>query len=123
MREAMNKRTVGAAYEQRAGKYLERCGYRILEYNYRCRSGEIDIIAEDGEYLVFVEVKYRRDQKSGDPLEAVGVKKQRKISRTAYYYCTTHGYGDTTPCRFDVAAVLGDKIKIVKNAFDYCGGG
>ena len=49
----------GAEYEQKAGAYLEEQGYEILEYNFRCRAGEIDIVARDGEYLVFCEVKYR----------------------------------------------------------------
>lgn len=117
----MNKRAVGTAYERQAGNYLEEQGYRILEYNFRCRSGEIDIIARDGEYLVFVEVKYRRSVKSGSPLEAVDYKKQRIISRAASYYCLTHGYGETTPCRFDVAAILGEEISVIKNAFEYVG--
>ena len=56
-----NQRSVGARYEQVAGKYLEQQGYQILQYNYRCRQGEIDIIARDGEYLVFCEVKYRNN--------------------------------------------------------------
>lgn len=115
----MNKRAVGAAYEKQAGSYLERQGYQILEYNFRCRSGEIDIIAKDGEYLVFVEVKYRRDAGSGSPLEAVDHKKQKIISRTASYYCLTHGYGETTPCRFDVVAILGEEIRVIANAFEY----
>lgn len=117
----MNKRAVGTAYEKRAGAYLEQQGYQILEYNFRCRSGEIDIVARNGSYLVFVEVKYRRDTGSGSPLEAVDYKKQRIISRTASYYCLTHGYGETTPCRFDVVAVLGEEIRIIENAFDYIG--
>ena len=54
-----SKRKTGAEYEQKAGAYLEGQGYEILEYNYRCRTGEIDIVARDGEYLVFCEVKYR----------------------------------------------------------------
>lgn len=115
----MNKRAVGAAYEKNAGEYLKAQGYRILEYNFRCRSGEIDIIAQDGEYLVFVEVKYRKDRGTGDPFEAVDQRKQRTIGRTALYYCVKHGYAETTPCRFDVAAVLGDEIRIIKNAFEY----
>ena len=117
----MNKRAVGTAYEKEAGAYLEKQGYQILEYNFRCRSGEIDIIARDGEYLVFVEVKYRTNAKSGNPFEAVDSCKQRTISRTALYYCLKHGYGETTPCRCDVAAVLGEEITLIKNAFEYQG--
>ena len=92
---------MGTAYEKLAGAYLEQQGYAILEYNYRCRMGEIDIVARQGGYLVFVEVKYR--------------------SKVASYYCLTHGYGTFTPCRFDVAAVLGEQIKVIQNAFDYQG--
>ena len=58
-----NNRSVGAVYEQAAGYYLEQNGYELIEYNYRCRDGEIDIIARDGEYLVFCEVKYRTDRR------------------------------------------------------------
>ena len=117
----MNKRTVGTAYEKQAGTYLMEQGYQILEYNFRCRLGEIDIVAKDGAYLVFVEVKYRKNAASGNPFEAVNHKKQKTISRTASYYCLTHGYGETTPCRFDVVAVLGDQIQVVQNAFEYAG--
>lgn len=117
----MNKRAVGTVYEKRAGVYLTEQGYQILEYNFRCRLGEIDIVAKDGAYLVFVEVKYRKSTGSGSPLEAVDYKKQKIISRTASYYCLTHGYGETMPCRFDVVAVLGDKIQLIQNAFEYAG--
>ncbi len=115
----MNKRTVGTAYEKLAGAYLEQQGYEILVYNFRCRMGEIDIIAKDGEYLVFVEVKYRRGNQTGSPLEAVHWKKQRIISRTASYYCVKHGYSETMPCRFDVVGICGEEYTLVKNAFDY----
>jgi putative endonuclease len=117
----MNKRALGTAYEKAAGAYLKEQGYEILEYNFRCRFGEIDIVAKDGAYLVFVEVKYRQGTAAGTPLEAVDYKKQRTISRTAVRYCCTHGYRENTPCRFDVVAVLGQEMKLVKNAFDYQG--
>ena len=117
----INKRKIGTAYERLAGEYLKQQGYEIIEYNFRCRLGEIDIIARDGQYLVFLEVKYRTGNGTGNPLEAVNKAKQWTISKVALYYCVTHGYGEATPCRFDVAAILGDKIKVVKNAFDYQG--
>ena len=118
---SLNKRAVGTAYERQAGAFLSEQGYEILQYNYRCARGEIDIIAREGGYLVFVEVKYRRDPGSGAPAEAVNQKKQRAISRTALYYCLSHGYGETTPCRFDVVAALGDGMRVIKNAFEYTG--
>lgn len=112
---------MGTAYEKLAGAYLEQQGYEILEYNYRCHIGEIDIVARQGGYLVFVEVKYRADNAAGNPLEAVTAAKQRTISKVASYYCLTHGYGTYTPCRFDVAAILDKQIKVIQNAFDYQG--
>lgn len=117
----MNKRAVGTAYEKLAGEYLKQQGYEILEYNFRCRIGEIDMIAKDGAYLVFVEVKYRSSGKSGNPLEAVNQRKQRVISKVASYYCLTHGYPDTKPCRFDVVAISGEEYTLIKNAFEYAG--
>jgi len=117
----MNRRAVGTVYEKLAGAYLEQQGYEILECNFRCRMGEIDIIAKDGEYLVFVEVKYRSSERTGSPLEAVDVRKQRVISKVASYYCLTHGHSEGKPCRFDVVAVNGEEYTLIKNAFEYAG--
>ena len=113
-----NSREVGAGYEKIAGKYLEKQGYQILEYNFRCRNGEIDIIAKDGEYLVFCEVKYRNTEEKGHPLEAVSLQKQRKISKCAMYYMNRKRLNDV-PCRFDVIGILGEEVVLLKNAFDY----
>lgn len=115
-----NKREVGTRYERAAGAYLEKQGYRILRYNYRCRQGEIDLIAMDGEYLVFCEVKYRKDLGSGHPAEAVDVRKQRTLSRCAMYFLMKEGYADI-PCRFDVVSIEGEEILLIKDAFDYIG--
>ena len=109
--EKKNKRQTGAYYEQAAGHYLEQLGYEILEYNYRCRSGEIDIIAKDGAYVVFCEVKYRAD-----------ARKQNVIFRCAMYYLAEHHLNDV-PCRFDVIGIQGQdgsedaKVTYIKNAF------
>lgn len=116
-----NKRETGAKYEQKAGAYLEEQGYEILEYNFRCRTGEIDIIARDGEYLVFCEVKYRSDLKRGYPAEAVGIKKQKIISKCALYYITSRKIPEAA-CRFDVVSFEGDEATLYRNAFDYIGG-
>lgn len=69
-RKRRNNRETGSYYERMAGVYLTEKGYEILEYNYRCKLGEIDIIARDGDYLVFCEVKYRADDRKGTPPEA-----------------------------------------------------
>ena len=68
---------MGTAYEKMAGEYLKTQGYEILQYNFRCRMGEIDIIAKDHGYLVFIEVKYRNTAVSGSALTAVTPAKQR----------------------------------------------
>ena len=117
----MNKRAVGTAYEKLAGVYLEQQGYEILEYNFRCYMGEVDIVAKVREYLVFIEVKYRSNRRKGNPLEAVDHRKQRIISKVASYYCLTHGYGEVQPCRFDVVAIDGAEYILIKNAFEYAG--
>lgn len=113
----MNRRETGSCYEKIAAAYLIKQGYEILEANYRDRYGEVDLIAIDGEYLVFVEVKYRKDLKKGSPAEAVTGKKQEKIRHTARYYLYAHGYGEDRPCRFDVVSILGSEISLIKNAF------
>ena len=115
-RTGKNKRQTGAKYEQAAGFYLEQLGYEIIEYNYRCRFGEIDIIAKDGSYLVFCEVKYRSCKGKGSPLEAVGAGKQRTIFRCAMFYLTEHHMGNV-PCRFDVVGIEGTEVVHIKNAF------
>lgn len=115
-----NRRRVGTTYEELAAKYLERRGYQILERNYRCRLGEIDLIAREGNTLVFLEVKYRKTGAYGSPAEAVTFAKQRTICRVADYYRITHGISERQPCRFDVVAILGGQIEVIRNAFAYC---
>lgn len=113
----MNTRKKGAAYEQAAIEYLQSQGMTIVEHNYRSRKGEIDIIGRDGEYTVFVEVKYRRDACKGDPAEAVNYSKQRTICKVADYYRMMHHMGDFTPVRYDVIAICGEDITWYQNAF------
>ena len=113
----MNKRTIGKEKERLAAAYLMRAGLCILEMNFSCRLGEIDLICKDGKYLVFVEVKYRKDEQKGHALEAVDIRKQRQICKVANYYRMTHGIGEFTPIRYDVVGIQGDKITWITNAF------
>lgn len=115
-----NKRQIGARYEKKAGKYLISQGYEIVEYNFRCRMGEIDLIAKDGEYLVFCEVKYRAGAAKGHPAEAVGIRKQQVISKCASYYLMIRRLSGIL-CRFDVVSVEGKEMVLIKNAFEYIG--
>lgn len=114
----MNRRQTGTHYEAKAAEYMQRQGYQILECNYRCRQGEIDIVAQDGSYLVFTEVKYRKNLKMGYPAEAVTPKKQRIIRQVAAYYMYSRRISEQTPVRFDVAAILDEEeIQYIQNAF------
>ena len=114
-----NKRKLGAQVEQLVREYLTAHGFVILEMNYRCKQGEVDIIAKDGIYYVFIEVKYRNSTRYGTPQEAVGYVKQKRISQATKYYLYSHNLDEFTPVRFDVAAVLNNKITYHKNAFDF----
>ena len=115
----VNKRKTGAHYEEIAAAELGKRGYRILTRNFYSRAGEIDIVAREGGYLVFVEVKYRTKKSSGTPEEAVGHSKQVRICRAALYYITRFRIPQDTPMRFDVVAVEPDEIRVVQNAFDF----
>ena len=113
----MNKRQVGADYENMACDYLKGKGYEIMERNYRAYKGEIDIIARDKNYLVFVEVKYRAKNSFGYSAEAVGVHKQKIIYRVAESYLMLHNEDLNKPCRFDVIAIDNNEINHIINAF------
>lgn len=117
----MNKRKIGKDYENQAEKYLESYGFRILERNFRVRQGEIDIIGYHKGILVFVEVKYRKDEKKGLPEEAITLKKQRQICKVAEFYLMRHPLKEGVSCRYDVVAICGEKICWYENAFSHIG--
>ncbi|NLG03588.1 MAG: YraN family protein [Clostridia bacterium] len=115
----MNKRKIGAQYEQEAVLFLQKNGVRILEQNFRNRIGEIDIIGGYQNTILFIEVKYRKDTRTGQPAEAVGYQKQRIISHVADFYRMKHQMGDDLCYRFDVIGILGDQITWYQDAFSY----
>lgn len=121
VKKEINTRTIGKEQEELACRYLEKKGVRIQVRNFRCRQGEIDLIGYDGEYLVFFEVKYRKDDSRGSAAEAVGIRKQRKICRVSDYYRMSHKCPSDTAIRFDVIAIDDETIEWIRNAFDYCG--
>ena len=114
----MNKRAVGTKFEQEAANYLMKNGYHILQNNFRCKIGEIDLIAKNEGYLCFIEVKYRSGLSKGYPAEAINLNKIRKITRTAEFYMLLHKIPQDTPCRFDAVVILDREISLIKNAFD-----
>jgi len=115
--------------ESQALQYLTRSEYTIITTNYRKRYGEIDIIAQIDELLVFIEVKYRTRQDYGSALEAVDWRKQQRICKVALAYLQSHNCGDCS-ARFDVIAVYPAegrgvlqqeaRIEHIENAFDFC---
>ncbi|WP_036978513.1 YraN family protein [Pseudobutyrivibrio sp. MD2005] len=115
----MNNRRQGNDFEKLAADYLVREGMTIIKLNFYCKMGEVDIIAKDGDYLVFVEVKYRKSASKGSGFEAVNYNKMRKISRVADYYMYSHHFNGDTNVRFDVVAIEEGHLKHLKNAFEY----
>ncbi len=95
----------GRRGEQRAAEFLIQSGLEILERNYRCRRGEVDLIARDGDSLVFVEVRWRTGYRQGGAGESIDRHKQRRLVAAARFYLMRHA-GEVPPCRFD--AVLMD---------------
>ncbi|MCD8232564.1 MAG: YraN family protein [Clostridiales bacterium] len=116
-----NNRRVGTLHEAQVADWMKQQGYQIQERNFRCRLGEIDIIAKKEGCIVFVEVKYRSNESHGVPQEAVDFHKQQRISNAASYYLYITHCSLETPCRFDVAAVSDAGIQMIENAFPYCG--
>lgn len=117
------KKDLGKIGEAVAVRYLRRQGYKILERNFRLRGGEIDIVARDGEQLVFVEVKTRSSNNQEFLRTSVNKGKEKRLSKTASYYLMKKKYGGLTS-RFDVIFVVGSdgrlRIEHIKNAFCIC---
>lgn len=112
----MNTREVGRIGENEATEYLVKKGYKILSRNFNCHFGEIDLIAFDGTFVVFVEVKVRNDNRFGLPRESVNWHKQQTIVRCARYWLfKNHKTG--MPVRFDVVELLSGRINHIEDAF------
>lgn len=108
----------GNAAEKLAAAYLQQKGLKLLESNYRCRFGEIDLIMRDGKETVFVEVRLRSNAFFGGAGASITASKQQKLTRTAEHYLMQHG---ATPCRFDAVlldALSNNNLTWLKNAFE-----
>lgn len=110
------RRALGADGEDRAAAWYDANGYVIVDRNWRCREGELDLVVRRGRELVFVEVKTRTSDRFGLPAEAVTMTKQRRIRKLAGLYLA-----DTrttaADLRFDVVAILGDQLEVIEAAF------
>lgn len=108
----------GADAESRACRQLERAGLSVVARNWRCRHGELDLVMRDGEALVFVEVRQRRQAGYGSAAASVDTGKQRRIIRAARAFVAAHPAEGQRPLRFDVVAIDGAALSWIRNAFD-----
>ena len=117
--------SIGIIGEETASLALKKKGYKIIDRNYRTKMGEIDIIAKDGDYTCFVEVRLRKTNDFGSPADTIVKDKQQKIIKTATAYAVKHNIYDT-PMRFDVVLINADingkiprnaDVEIIKDAF------
>jgi putative endonuclease len=115
------RQDLGTAGEQAAERFLRKKRYVIVARNYRCKAGEVDIVALDHGTVVFVEVKTRRQPGFGDPIEAVDTRKQRQVVRAARHFIAEHRLHDRN-ARFDVVGVWWEgehvRCELVENAFE-----
>jgi len=117
------KRIKGDDKERLAEDYLLAKGFSLIERNFLCKSGEIDLIMKDpnsknDEYLVFVEVRYRENNEFGGALASITAGKQRKLRRAAEFYLLKNFGNTPPPCRFDVVGIeQQDQLEWIKNAF------
>ncbi len=116
-----NSKKTGTQGEELAQQYLSKQGLTLIEKNFNCRLGEIDLIMQEGEYLVFIEVRIRHNQRFASPMESITYNKQQKSSKTAQFYLQQHHLIDKVPCRFDAVAVnlksAQPSFEWIKNAF------
>ena len=119
----MEKKELGKKGEEIALRFLKKNGYHIIEKNYVCKMGEMDIIAKEKDTLVFIEVKTRTSTTFGPPQLAVNSSKQRQLSKVALYFLKEKGIEDVK-ARFDVVAILlgakGEEIELIRDAFELC---
>lgn len=111
---------IGAHFESRACEYLQRQGLRLIAKNYRTKMGEIDLIMQDGNVLVFVEVRYRQQTNFGSSAESITYQKQRKLIKAINHYLLTKRLLNKVDCRIDVVAIdtkASQQLKWIKNAF------
>jgi putative endonuclease len=111
----------GAAAEQRAARYLERHGLVLLARNYRSPYGELDLVMQQREMVVFVEVRFRRRSQYGSPAETVDARKQARLRATAEHFLQHDRRASNRPCRFDIVAILsgpeGERFEWLRDAF------
>jgi putative endonuclease len=108
---------IGQQAESLACQYLEKKGLTLLSRNYRCATGEIDLVMRDTSTVIFVEVRKRSSDHFATPVESVNLTKQRKLAKTACHYLLKHRWFDKVDCRFDIIGISNDQIEWIQDAF------
>lgn len=118
----MNRTARGRSAEDTALSWLTARGLELMERNYRCPPGELDLVMRDGETVVFVEVRYRRNRAYGGAVESIDARKRARIARAAASWLQRRTCGRQPPCRFDVVVIEGDprrpEIEWIRAAFE-----
>ena len=117
LKKLSRKQAQGRSWEQVACKYLEQHGLRLVEANFTCKGGEIDLVMRDGAALVFVEVRQRADRVHGGAAASITPTKQARLTCAAQVYLMR--YRQVPPCRFDVVAIDGDQLDWLRNAIGF----
>ncbi|MEO0102412.1 MAG: YraN family protein [candidate division WOR-3 bacterium] len=112
----MNKGEKGKKGEEIAKRFLEGQGYKVIEQNYRTRFGEIDLICEKGNSIIFVEVRQKSGRQFGEPVESIDKRKIGKIKRTAEHFLSERGIYEKE-IRFDLFSIIGKKFELIPNVF------
>ena len=112
-------REQGAYTEDLARQFLERKGFKLIQRNFNCRLGEIDLIMQDNNCIVFVEVRYRKNNDFGSGAESVTYNKQQKLIKAASWYLQQHGNSNSQPARFDVVSITGSIENNDLNSIDF----
>lgn len=117
--ERRNLRIIGAEQEKQAAQYLREQGYEILTRNFWSRFAELDVVAREGPYLCFIEVKYRKNNRYGAPEGVISGKKIHNICKASEFYMREKQISPDTPIRYDVVLIVGKEIQLIRNAFSY----
>ena len=117
LRKRSPKQAQGQAWEQVACRHLEQHGLQLIEANFTCKGGEIDLVMRDGAALVFVEVRQRADKHHGGAAASITPAKQARLTVAAQVYLMR--YRAVPPCRFDVVAIDGDQLDWLRNAIGF----
>jgi putative endonuclease len=117
--QRIDKKQKGNEFEQKACEFLQANGLILIQRNYRCPRGEIDLIMQDGSFIVFIEVRSRTCSNFGFAEETVDRQKQKKLLYSAMHFLEYENGSDTVDCRFDVIGFSNNKLEWIKDAFIY----